>query len=333
MLYVSTRSRTDSYTAHRALHEERAPDGGLYIPFQLRRFTPEEIRQFKQRSFSENVAYILNVFFSCKFNSWDVEFCCGRNPMKHIQMPHKLSIVETWHNTASTYAYMEQELFSMLTGTNHAVAPAYGWARIAIRIAILFAIYGEAVICGNGIATDVTVDTDMFLSPVAAWYARQMGLPIGKILCGTLTHGNVWDLLQTGTMNTVIQNSEMIGIERLIYFTLGTDEVLRYVSCRSKQQAYHLDDERCSMLNAGCFAAVISEERQSAMIGSFYRSHGYVLDMPAAISFSALQDYRAHTGESKQTLLLSLANPLKNVRDIQHLLGITAAELESAVTK
>ena len=64
MLYVSTRSKTDSFTAHRVLHEAAAPDGGMYAPFRFPHLNNMQLQQLQTASFSENVATILNLFFS-----------------------------------------------------------------------------------------------------------------------------------------------------------------------------------------------------------------------------------------------------------------------------
>ena len=49
MLYISTRNNTDTYTAHRALHEEYAPDGGFYVPFYLPTFSSDALNYFTKK--------------------------------------------------------------------------------------------------------------------------------------------------------------------------------------------------------------------------------------------------------------------------------------------
>ena len=68
MLYLTTRSNRDAFTAHRAIMEEHGPDGGLYIPFSLPEYTPEEIAALKEKSFSQTVADVLNMFFSSRLS-------------------------------------------------------------------------------------------------------------------------------------------------------------------------------------------------------------------------------------------------------------------------
>lgn len=332
MLYVSTRNRMDSYTAHRPLHEDRAPDGGLFVPFRLPQITTEQVLQFADRSFAENVATVLNLFFSVKLTGWDIEFCCGRNPVKTMPLPRRIIVAEAWHNTAHTYDYAEQAIYRKLCG-DHAEGDVTEWARIAIRIAVLFGAYGTTDAAKDGSVLDIAVDTQDFIAPMAAWYARKMGLPLGTIICGSYETSAVWDLLHRGDMNPASAGSERDGLERLIYLTLGKNEAARYTECCAKRAGYLLNEEQLAQLNDGLFAAVVSESRVPAVIGSCYRSHSYIPDQSAAISFGALQDYRSRTGESNHTVMMSLSSPLKNKDYLSRILGISAAELEQAVNK
>ena len=63
MLYISSRSKNDSFTAHRVLHNEMAPDGGVFVPFRLPTLDAEQIARLREQSFCKTVSDILNIFF------------------------------------------------------------------------------------------------------------------------------------------------------------------------------------------------------------------------------------------------------------------------------
>ena len=63
MLYVTTTDKNDAYTAARTFLEDRGPDGGLFVPRQLPRFTQEDFSEQVCESFGERLAKILNLFF------------------------------------------------------------------------------------------------------------------------------------------------------------------------------------------------------------------------------------------------------------------------------
>lgn len=303
MLYVSTRDQANTYTAHRALFEQVASDGGMFVPFRLPEFTQEEISQMKSKSFGSNVAQILNLFFSAQLTGWDVDFCCGRCPADIVSLPRKLLIAELWRNTASSYAHMERALYSKLCGGD-APEQISVWAKIAIRIAVFFAVYAITSSDGHAAELDFAIDDKDFTAPMAAWYARRMGLPIGTIICGSYGSSAVWDLLHRGEMNTTLC-SQSFGVEQLIYNTLGPKEALQFAFACKNRRPYHVTEQHLGELNDRIFVAVTSADRINNVIVNFHRSNGYMLDKAAAISFGALQDYRARAGESRSTLLFS----------------------------
>ncbi len=330
MLYVSTRNRTDSYTAHRALHDACAPDGGMFVPFQLPVISEEELRSFHNRTFSENIAYVLNLFFSVNLPAWDVEVCIGKYPIELLTLPRKLTIAECWHNLSSTYARLESALYGRLCGEN-TMKPATDWAKIAIRIALLFAIYGELDPDAYRKDFDFAVHSRNFTTPMAAWYARRMGLPIGKIICAGYENSDSWDLLHRGELSCEACTPDAVGLERLIYMTLGQEEAMRFADTCNNRKTYLLDEEQLLLLNEGLFAAVVSKDRIQSTISNFYRSNDYIPDTVAAISYSALQDYRSRTGEGSQTLILSLESPANHAQELSRILGLSAAEIEQKV--
>lgn len=330
MLYVSTENRTNSYTAHRALHEVCAPDGGMYVPFQLPYFGKEEILRLKDRSFCENVANILNTLFSLRLTAWDVEFSIGRYPAEVVSLPRKLMIAELWHNLSASYERMENALYARLCG-DHVEDSVPDWVKIAIKIAIIFAAYGISDAAEKGETLDLAVESRHFCAPMAAWYARKMGLPIGTIICAGYDVSDTWDLLHRGELNTASMRSDSVGLGRLIYMTMGIEESMRFTEACKDRKLYCVDEDQLKLLSDGLFAAVVSKDRIHSVISSFYRSNGYIPDTFSAVSYAAVQDYRSKTGESCKTMLLSLECPANQTAGLSRILGITAEQVENIV--
>lgn len=327
MLYVSTRNRTDSYTAHRALHEQHAPDSGYFVPFQLPRLEQDQISQLNVNSFCVNVANILNLFFSERLTGWDVEFAIGRYPVEIIACPRKLTLVELWHNLSASYSRTELALYNRLCGnTNPISVPP--WAKIAIMIAMLFATYALTDACKELEPIDVAVDSHDFILPMATWIARKMGLPLETIVCGTYDNSALWDLLHRGEVNTPMMTRHLHGVEQLIYMTLGQSEAENFVNAVIHRRTYFVPEESLPAVQNGLYSAVISRDRVNPVISSFYRSNHYLLDQVAAVSYGALQDYRSSTGESRKTLILSLESPTRNADLLCGTLGLSAAEID-----
>lgn len=332
MLYVSTRSRTDSYTPFRALCEAHAPDGGMFVPMNLPVFSRDEICGLRENNFGQNVASILNKFFSANLNGWDVEFCIGRYPFKLISMNHRLVVAELWHNLDERYEYIVSGLFRKLKGDAAPQAVPTEWARTAIGISVLFGLYGELLRL-NLPCKDIAVNADDHTVPLAAWYARRMGLPIGTIICGCGENSTFWDMLHRGELSTVqaARAKETDGIERLIYSAFGLDETLRYVGICQKRGVYHLDEEALSKLNNGLYAAVVSNKRVSGVLSNIYRTNDYVTEPHMALVYGGLQDYRARSGESRQTLVLSMQSPVLETEKISGIVGLSAEDIKKRI--
>lgn len=333
MLYVTTRDDRDAYTTHRAMCEDIGPDGGRYVPFSLPVFDSDEISGLRDKSFSQTVADKLNLFFSSRLTGWDVDFCIGRNTLRLKQMNHRIIIAELWHNLEGKYAFVLNSLCKVVSGEHNAVVS--DWMKIAVRVAILFGIYGELLrsgVTGQGTSFDVSVPSGDFSEPMAAYYARKMGLPIGSIICTCTDNSSVWDLLHRGTFSPVGTTEALqLGVERLIVDILGVSEVTRFNECCKKGHCYNLDEEQLLHINAGFFSTVAGDTRASATINSLYRTNNYVADPKTAVCFGGLQDYRSKTGESQTTLLLSEQTPLAFFDEIERIIGIDKIKLEKIV--
>ena len=333
MLYVSTRSRTDSFTSHRALHEERAPDGGLFVPFSLPVFSTEEIQALQQKPFGECVAQILNLFFNAGLTGMEVDFIIGNCPVRIHMMPHRLVVCELWRNVESSYSYLERSLYQKMSKC--ASKEPTDWAKIAIRVAVLFGLFAEL---GREdiYEADIAVNTGDFSVPMAIWYARKMGLPVGMIICGCNENNALWDLVYHGEFNTGLNvvHTELPAldhpcpksVERLIYSVFGLQETLRYVTVCADRDVYTLNEKQLPLFNEGLASAVVSGRRTRSVITSTYRAAGYIIDGYTAVAYGSLQDYRASTCESRSTLLLADNSPIHSETGITGLLGLSQEE-------
>ena len=311
MLFVSSRNKTDSFTPYRTLCNDMAPDGGCFVPYQLPALDDKALNEMREKSFCDNVAEVLNLFFATKLTAWDVECAAGRKPVRLVPMPYRLMILECFHNVAGSYSYLEKALFEKLNG--QASAPTV-WARIAIRVAVLLATYAT-MNTPERRSFDVAVNTGDFCTPMAVWYCRKLGMPIQSIICCCNDNGAVWDLIQRGEFNTgaPVINTGMPDLdyprpdqlEQLIYHTLGFEQVSIYKACCDKKGIFHLDAEQFSLLSDGLHAAVVSKSRIGSIVQSVKRTNQYSISERTATSFGGLQDHRSRTGESRYILVFA----------------------------
>ena len=335
MLYISTRNPRDTYTSYRALHEPNAPDGGMYVPFQKLVLSQNDLAKLNIDSFGETVAKILNRYFSARLTGWDVECAVGRNPVKLASLGRRTIVGELWQNLDQTYSSLEQSLYGLLTGN---LQKPSGWPVIAIRIAVICGLVGE--ICRAGVQdVDIAVATGDFSTPMAVWYCRQMGLPIGLILCCCNENGVLWDFLHRGECNTsatVVKTSlpELdvafpAYLEQLIFATQTREEFARFLDVVSAGGVYTADEEGSAAITDKLCASVVGSARADSVIASVYRTNDYFIDPITALVYGGLQDYRARTGENRMTVLLADCSPKGYAERIANAVGISGRELMS----
>lgn len=344
MLYVTTRNKHDPQTAPRTMNQDRGSDGGLFVPFQMPKFDRDAILALRQKSFGQNVADVLNLFFSTRLTGWDVEACIGRYPVKLKSMNFRIVMAEVWRNVDWKFSRVVRSLAHLVHPDGDVIGPATDWVEIAVRIAVLFGIYGELLREGSpDRPLDVAVSNGNFAAPMAAWYARQMGLPVGTIICGCNENGAVWDLLHRGEMDTdalavktttpECDHALPPDLERLICGVFGQEEANRFCWTCTEGGSYLLSDEQQRQLGQGMFAAVVSQARVETIIPSVYRTNQYILDPYAALAYGALSDYRARKGMGNTVLIFCEKNPICCAETVAKAMHITPAELKKRLAE
>lgn len=305
MLYLTTRDRFDTFTAFHAIKQDTAPNGGLFVPFKMPQINMQELAD---QSFGDCVALVLNHFFATRLTGKQIEFCIGRNPIRISNAHQRTVIAELYRNLDGSYAKLERRLAAKICSCFDTDEKTTSWSTIAIRIAVLFGVFTEMRKQGmTDAVVDIALPCDDFRQIMAAWYAREMGLPIGNIICSCGQDSGVWDLLRHGEVRTSTPEIAFTELERLICATLGVAEVLNYHNACEAGGIYVTQD--AEKLSGGIFCAVVSDDRVENAISSVYRTSAYVLERGSAASYSGLMDYRAKTGESRTALLLADCNP------------------------
>lgn len=343
MLYATTRGKHDVVTAHKAAHTDCYTDGGLFVPFRMPKFHKEQLEALANTTPVQIVADILNLFFSCNLNAWDVELAIGRKPLRAVDIGRNLQCLELWRSSGSDVSQTVQRFSDRIRGGQKGQPPT-NWMEIAVRIALLFASYGSQLVSGAlrvHRLFDVAVTTGDFAMPMAAWYARQMGLPIGNIICGCNINGSIWDLLNRGEFSTgdtrtvsITPDADIVvprNLERLISATLDMEDVQRYLLCCSKGRTYTLTEDALQKVGQGMFAAVISDTRVTSIVPGVFRTRKYVLSPYAALAYGSLQDYRAMTGHTRPALLLAERSPLRDRDLLATLLQVSENDLPALI--
>ena len=307
MLYLTTRNKADSYTAYRMLRCEYAPDGGQFLPMRLPVLSDFQLAEFEQMNFGQITAAILNLFFGTKITGWDVDFAVGRQAVTMATAGYKVSVAETWHNPSGTHEYLVKRLYALVCGDKNTIAKPNLWFETVVDISLLFTMH--AYLCRQDIYEfDIALESGDLQQLFALRYAQKMGLPVGKIILGSIENDGLWEFLSHGEYATS-SKVHATGLEALLWQEFGYDETARFLSAKQRKAIYHLDVARVDVLRKEMFTSVVGQNRAMYVAKSATSSGQYSMELSTARAFGALQDYRAKTGINRNTLLISRNAP------------------------
>lgn len=180
---------------------------------------------------------------------------------------------------------------------------------------------------------NVVVPTGNFGNILAAFYAKQMGLPINKFICASNENKVLYDFFRTGTYDRkrefILTTSPSMDIlissnlERLIYRIAGNDadknrELMNALSGNGK---YEITEEMKAQL-ADFYGNFASEAETAAEIRRLYEKCGYVIDTHTAVASAVYGKYVVETGDHKTTVIASTASPFKFTRSVMDAIDI-----------
>ena len=339
MLYVTTRDNQEPCTAYKALTENRGMDGGFYVPFHMPVCSSEDIASLKNKSFGQCVSEVLNKLFGTSFSAWDVDCTIGRSPIRLNPITQRIVIGELWHNLDWDFRSLASGITQLLTDCKMQIPS--DWAMIGIRVAVLFGLFGKLMrrnLADIENPIDIAVFSGDFSGPMALWYAREWGLPIGNIILCCNENNNPWELLhhgafRTGTVafQTITPDGDYVvptDLERFVHGCGGEREVARFVEDCRLGRMYVPSDGCLEKMRKGMYPCVVGQSRVASAIPNIYSSHGCILEPYTALVYSGLMDYRSRTGEGRNALIISEKGAGSSMEITAELMGISVEELK-----
>ncbi len=199
---------------------------------------------------------------------------------------------------------------------------------------IVYYVYAYATLLKEGKIADgeeinVVVPTGNFGNILAAYYAKNMGLPIAKLICASNDNKVLFDFFATGEYNKnrdfILTTSPSMDIlissnlERLIYKIAGEDADANKALMQSlnTEGKYEITAEMKEKL--ADFVGFYATEAQTAeTIKALYEKCGYVIDTHTAVAACAYNQYKEATGDAKKTVIASTASPFKFTRSVMN---------------
>ena len=181
----------------------------------------------------------------------------------------------------------------------------------------------------EGEKINVVVPTGNFGNILAAFYARQMGVPIGKLICASNENKVLYDFFATGTYDRnrefVLTTSPSMDIlissnlERLIYRIAGEDAQKNAALMESlaRTGVYEITEQMREQL-ADFYGNYADEAETAGRIRQMYENTGYVLDTHTAVASAVYQKYREASKDDTVTVIASTASPFKFTRSVMN---------------
>ena len=181
----------------------------------------------------------------------------------------------------------------------------------------------------EGEKINVTVPTGNFGNILAAFYAKNMGLPIDKLICASNDNKVLYDFFRTGVYDRnrefVLTSSPSMDIlissnlERLIYWIAGNDagENRSLMAALTGEGRYEITDEMKAALK-DFYGNYADEAQTAAEIKRLYEDCGYVIDTHTAVASAVYRKYVEETGDHTKTVIASTASPFKFTRSVMN---------------
>ena len=181
----------------------------------------------------------------------------------------------------------------------------------------------------EGEKINVVVPTGNFGNILAAFYARQMGVPIGKLICASNENKVLYDFFATGTYDRnrefVLTTSPSMDIlissnlERLIYRIAGEDaqKNAALMDSLARTGVYEITEQMREQL-ADFYGNYADEAETAGRIRQMYENTGYVLDTHTAVASAVYQKYRESSKDETVTVIASTASPFKFTRSVMN---------------
>lgn len=191
---------------------------------------------------------------------------------------------------------------------------------------IVYYVYAYASLVRQGKIKDgqeinVVVPTGNFGNILAAYYAKQMGLPVHKLICASNDNKVLYDFFRTGTYDRkrdfILTTSPSMDIlissnlERLLAHMGGQAATKAEMESLNRDGVYHAEITEKKI--SGEYA---TEAETFAAIKDFYEKTGYVMDTHTAVAYAAYQKYKAESGDNTPMVIVSTASPYKFTKDV-----------------
>ncbi|HBE80539.1 MAG TPA: threonine synthase [Firmicutes bacterium] len=237
-------------------------------------------------------------------------------------------------------------LAQKLAGRNMAFSSAnsINWGRLAPQIVYYFDGYfrlcrKQVIQVGDKI--NIAVPTGNFGNILAAYLAKQMGLPVNKLICASNSNNVLTDFVNSGSYDrnrkfytTISPSMDILissNLERLLYYlSEGNCTLVKgWMNQLKNTGGYQVDSSIAAKITADFYAGFATEDQTMAEIKRIYQETHLIIDPHTAVATAVYQQYQRVTGDSTPVLVASTASPFKFNTSVLQAIGETGLEGKS----
>lgn len=233
-------------------------------------------------------------------------------------------------------------------------ANSMNFGRLAPQITYYFSAYCDLVNSEEiniGDKVDFVVPTGNFGNILAGYYAKKMGLPIGKLVCASNSNNVLTEFFASGTYDanreffkTISPSMDILissNLERLLYEISNRNDKATASKMEELKSSgrYSINDEEFKLINKEFFGGYTDEEECRAQIEYIFDEYGYVADPHTAVAIKVADNYNSFSTTNNNMVILSTASPYKFACDVYGVLtgknikdAFKGAEILSEIT-
>jgi len=205
-------------------------------------------------------------------------------------------------------------------------ANSINWGRLAPQIAYYVYSYVELLRkekIGKGEEINIVVPTGNFGNILAAWFAKQMGIPVRKLICASNRNKVLCDFFSTGTYDrnreffkTTSPSMDILissNLERLLYEVAGGNsaQVVEWMTGLNTEGKYSVDKDTLKSLQHSFVGGFADETGVAKTILDVYDRTDHVIDTHTAVGFNIYGRYHTRSNDETKTVFVSTASPFK----------------------
>lgn len=222
-------------------------------------------------------------------------------------------------------------------GVSLSSANSINIGRLVPQIVYYFSAYKQLIESGSikdGDEVDYVVPTGNFGDIMAGFYAKNMGLPVRRLVCASNKNDVLTEFFETGHYNrlrefhkTTSPSMDILissNLERLLYYVCGEKNTASYMKQLEESGEYQISKSELDTLQSVFSAACASDDEGASAIKAVFESKNYLMDTHTSIAWACLGKYERKDGVP--SVVLSTASPYKFCASVLSALGLEVSE-------